>query len=136
MLRGERGRPGARRRRILVVDDDDLVRDAVAMILHEEKYEVDTAGTRAEVLRLLEQRTYDVILSDLRIPGLDGPVLYHELKQRRPEAVHHLVFMTGSAREYARFLEKIGVPVLAKPFTPEHLRQTVQRALAPPGATC
>ena len=118
------------RRRILVVDDDALVRDAVAMMLYEENYAVDTAGSRAEALGLLARESYDVIVSDLRIPDFDGPVFYHELKQRRPEALRRLIFMTGSAPEYAGFLEEIKAPVLAKPFTPEDLRKAVERVLA------
>lgn len=118
------------RRRILVVDDDALVRDAVAMMLYEDNYAVDTASNRPEALGLLAQESYDVIISDLRIPDFDGPILYHQLKQRRPEAVQRLIFMTGSAPEYAGFLEEIRVPVLAKPFTPEDLRKAVERVLA------
>ncbi|MBI2154676.1 MAG: response regulator [Candidatus Rokubacteria bacterium] len=120
------------RRRILVVEDDDMVRDAVAMMLDADNHEVATASNRAEALRLLEQGSYDVIVSDLRIQNLDGPILYRELKQRRPDALKRLIFMTGHARasEYAGFLEETHVPVLAKPFSPEQLRDAVRRVLA------
>jgi len=118
------------RRRILVVEDDEIVRDAVAMMLHAEDLEVDTAGNRAEVLRLIEEGSYDVIVSDLRIPDLEGPIFYRELKRRRPDALQRLIFMTGSAPGYTDFLEETGVPVLAKPFSAEDLRQAVQWVLA------
>lgn len=120
------------RRRILVVDDDEMVRDAVAMMLSADDHEVLTAGSRVEALRLLEEGSYDVIVSDLRIPDLNGPVLYQELKQRQPDTLQRLIFMTGSAPEYASFLKEIGAPVLAKPFSPEDLRAAVRRALAAP----
>ena len=111
-----------------------MVRDAVAMMLDADNHEVVTAGNRDEALRMLEKESYDVIVSDLRITNLDGPALYRELKQRRPEALKRLIFMTGHAKasEYAGFLEETHVPVLAKPFTPEDLRQAVRRALATP----
>ena len=122
------------RPRILLVEDDEIVRDAVAMMLCADDHEVVTASNRAEALGLLEQGSYDVIVSDLRIPNLDGPVFYHELKQRRPDALQRLIFMTGHAYtpEYTSFLQETGVPLLAKPFTPEALRQAVQRALGNP----
>ena len=122
------------RRRVLVVEDHEIVRDAVAMMLYLDHYEVDTASNRAEALRLLEQVSYDAIVSDLGVPNVDGPIFYRELKQRRPDAVQRLIFMTGHAYgpEDAAFLEETGVPVLTKPFTPEELRQAVQRALATP----
>lgn len=120
-----------RRPSILVLDDDEMVRDAVAMMLSSDDHEVVTAGNRVEALRLLEQGSYDVIVSDLRIQNLDGPILYRELKQRRPDALKRLIFMTGHADpEYARFLREAGVPVLAKPFSPEQLRDAVRRVLA------
>ncbi|MBI3031715.1 MAG: response regulator [Candidatus Rokubacteria bacterium] len=122
------------RRRILVVEDDEMVRDAVAMMLRADGYEVVTAGTGAEALGLLERGSYDVIVSDLRIPYMDGLTFYREVKQRWPAALPRLIFMTGSAEdpESARFLRETGVPVLAKPFTPESLRQAVQQAFTAP----
>jgi CheY-like chemotaxis protein len=119
------------RRRILVVDDDDTVRDAVAMMLRLDDHEVDTARNREEALGLLGQGSYDVIVSDLGMPSLDGPLFYRELKRGHPETLERLIFMTGhTAPEYASFLKETGVPVLAKPFTAEDLREAVQRALA------
>ena len=120
------------RRRILVVDDDEMVRDAVAMMLDADDHEVFTASTWVEALRLLDQGSYDVIVGDLRIPNLDGLMFYRELEQRRPEALRRLIFMTGHAQgpEYAGFFEETRVPVLAKPFTPEDLRRAVRQALA------
>ena len=122
------------RPRILLVEDDEIVRDAVAMMLCADDHEVVTASNRAEALGLLEQGSYDVIVSDLRIPDLDGPVFYHELKQRRPDALQRLIFMTGHAYapEYAGFLKETGVALLAKPFSPEDLRRAIQRALGNP----
>jgi len=111
-----------------------MVRDAVAMMLRTDDHEVVTASTAAEALGLLERGSYDVIVSDLRIPYMDGPTFYREVKQRWPAALPRLIFMTGSAEdpESARFLRETGVPVLAKPFTPESLRQAVQRAFGAP----
>ena len=111
-----------------------MVRDAVAMILAADNREVVTAGNRVEALRFLDEGSYDVVVSDLRIPNLDGPILYRELKQRRPTSAQRLIFMTGhaDAPEYARFLEETGVPVLAKPFSAEDLRGAVQRVLSTP----
>ena len=62
-------------RRILVIEDDEMVRDAVAMILAADNREVVTAGNRVEALRFLDEGSYDVVVSDLRIPNLDGPIL-------------------------------------------------------------
>ncbi len=118
-----------KRRRILVVDDDAIVRDAVAMMLSADNHEVHTASNRAQVLSLLEQGSYDVIVSDLRIPDLDGAVFYRELKQRRPDILRRLIFMTGSTPGFSEFLEETGVPVLTKPFRAEDLRNAIRQVL-------
>lgn len=111
-----------------------MVRDAVAMMLRADDHEVVTATNAAEALGFLERGPYDVIVSDLRIPNMDGPTFYRELKQRWPAAVPRIIFMTGHAEDphSARFLRETGVPVLAKPFTPERLRQAVEQVFLAP----
>ena len=111
-----------------------MVRDAVAMMLRADDHEVVTASTAAEALGFLERGSYDVIVSDLRLPTMDGRTFYRELRHRWPAALPRLIFMTGHAEDpvYGRFLRETGVPVLAKPFTPESLRQAVQRAFLAP----
>ena len=111
-----------------------MVRDAVAMMLRSDDHEVVTASSAADALALLERGSYDVIVSDLRIPNMDGPTFYRELKRRWPAALPPIIFMTGHASDpdSARFLRETGVPVLAKPFTPESLRQAVRRAFLAP----
>lgn len=111
-----------------------MVRDAVAMMLQADDHEVVTASSAAEALGFLERSSYDVIVSDLRLPNMDGRTFYRVLTQRWPAALPRIIFMTGHAEDpdSARFLRETGVPVLAKPFTPESLRQAVQRAFPAP----
>ena len=67
-------------KRILVVDDDDSLRELLATALSQDDRVVDTARDGLEALELLNQSRYDLILSDLRMPGLDGPALYEALR--------------------------------------------------------
>lgn len=61
------------RRRILVVDGDERERDSAAQALSEAGHAVDTAATRADVVSLLGAQAYDLVLSDLKMPSLNGP---------------------------------------------------------------
>ena len=61
--------------RILSVDDDDNLREILSVILSKRGRAVDTARDGIEAVALLDQNHYDVILSDLNMPGLDGPAL-------------------------------------------------------------
>lgn len=120
--------------RLLVVDDDAHLRDVLSLALSEEGHEVDSARDGAEALAWLSQRSYDLILSDLRMPGLDGPTLYETLQARSRGPTHdwpRVIFMTGNAalQGHAAFLEGTRAPVLEKPFDLNLLCQTVQRLL-------
>ena len=117
--------------RILVVDDEEDARDLVATVLGEMGYAVDTTRDGRSALRQLEQAHYDLMVSDLRMPELDGPGLYREVLRRWPNDHPSVLFVSGfgDTPDYAGFLNRTHVPVLLKPFTVDHLRQTVERVL-------
>lgn len=120
------------RAQILVVDDEPLVANAMAAALAAEGHEVDIAGDGISALARIATRRYDVILTDVRMPRLDGPGLYHELGRVRPELVSRVVFVTGDTLSPAtrRFLETAGAPSVKKPFEPRQLRTAVRRLLS------
>jgi CheY-like chemotaxis protein len=115
----------------LVVVDDSAVRAFVADTLTQEGHEVDTAQDGVDALYLLKRRSYDVIVSDLRMPMLDGPGLYRALQQRYAAALPRVIFVPGyaGAEPYTAFLAQTGDPVLMKPFTVEELRLMIQWVL-------
>jgi len=121
----------ARRGHILVIDDEPLVAALMADILGLEGYEVDTAKNGREGVEKIAARSYDVILSDLRMPELDGVGLYRELEQQHPHLLPRLAFVSGTTEppEYASFLERTGVTVLGKPFGVTDVHRLVQRIL-------
>ena len=121
-----------RRALILVVDDEPLVAGLMADVLVTEGHEVDIAKNGREALEKIAARSYDLIVSDLRMPELDGVGLYRELERIRPTLLGRLLFVSGTTEppEYASFLEATHAPVLSKPFRLEDLRRFVQRALA------
>src|SRR6266446_8628349 len=116
---------------ILVVDDEPLVAALMADSLGLEGYEVETAKNGREALEKIAARSYDVILSDLRMPELDGVGLYRELEQQHPRLLPRLAFVSGTTEppEYASFLERTGATVLNKPFALAELHRLVQRLL-------
>lgn len=121
----------ARRICILVVDDEPLVAAIMADILRLEGYEVETAKNGRKALEKIAARSYDLILSDLQMPELDGVGLYHELERRQPSLLQRLAFVSGSTEvpEYASFCERTAVTLLGKPFGVADLHRLVQRLL-------
>ena len=122
---------------ILVVDDEPAVTDLLSDILALDGHRVETAPTAMVALTKIHDRAYDVILSDLRMPGLDGPGLYREVVRRHPDLGRRFAFITGDSLAQAtrEFLAEAGVPSLGKPFTLEEVRRVVAQALGADGAT-
>lgn len=124
--------PTGERPSVLVVDDESIIAQLIADVLGGEGYEVETAPHGVAALERLAQRTYDVILSDLRMPELDGLGLFREIEQRHPEMLHRFAFITGTSEhaDYQGFVDDVKVPVLTKPFDMMDLLRVVQDRLA------
>jgi len=123
------------RRRILVVDDDERERQDTSRILAEAGYAVDTAATKADVVTLLSRHGYDLVLADLKMPGLNGPVFYQLLKEScrtAPPVIFRIE--RGYTPEYANFLMRLAAPVLMKPAPAVDLCLAVERQLPPSSA--
>jgi signal transduction histidine kinase/CheY-like chemotaxis protein len=103
---------------ILVVDDEESILHLVQEILSSEGHRVETAGSGQAALELILQHDYDVIVSDWKMPGLNGINLYQELLVRKPEAARRMLFMTGDVikESFQHFLKQHGRTCLPKPF--------------------
>jgi CheY-like chemotaxis protein len=125
--------PGAPAR-ILVVDDDPLVIRLIIDTLNVEGYDVDSAENGAAALEKIRRDRFDLIISDLHMPKLDGVGLYRALTEGQGHPVPRIVFMTGSvgSSELHGFLKQTGLPLLRKPFDLAELQQIVRQALAAP----
>lgn len=124
--------PTGERPWVLVVDDENIIAQLIADVLGGEGYEVDTAPHGLAALDRLAVRTYDAILSDLRMPELDGLGLFREIEQRYPDLLHRFVFITGTSEhtDYQGFIDDVKVPVLTKPFDMQDLLRVVQGLVA------
>jgi YesN/AraC family two-component response regulator len=117
------------REKILIVDDDvetlSFCRDALA----EEEYEVATAPSGEEALTLTEETEFDVVLSDIRMPGLDGIELFEAVKKRHPDQI--MVMFSGFGDiDVAMEAMRVGAfDSLSKPLIVDELKLTITRAL-------
>ena len=118
---------------ILIVDDELILSTGLARLLRRDGHTVDTAANGRLALAKLDERPYDLILCDMRMPELDGPSLYRILERQHPHLCQRLLFLTGDTLEPAtqEFLEQSGAPRLTKPFTIAEARRAIQRAFGP-----
>jgi CheY-like chemotaxis protein len=116
---------------ILIIDDELSLANGLARLLRRDGHTVDTVANGRLALAKLEERTYDLILCDMRMPELDGPSLYRLLERQQPHLCLRLIFLTGDTLEPATqaFLEQSGAPCLTKPFSIADARRAIQRAL-------
>jgi signal transduction histidine kinase/CheY-like chemotaxis protein len=114
---------------ILVVDDDPDSARLLVDLLREDGHRVDLATTGRSALAKVRAASFDLIVSDVRMPELDGPGLYHQLALSRPGLEQRILFVTGDAINPATrdFLEATGVPSLQKPFTVDELRRAIDQ---------
>ncbi len=121
------------RQRVLVVDDEEYITSMIQEVLRNEmncSVERVTNGLRA--VTRLQQADFDFVISDVRMPELDGFGLYEWLKENRPHLAQHFLFITGDAgsQDLNQKLESLGAHVLRKPFKLEILVRECQRLAA------
>ena len=114
--------------RILVVDEDQSARDLMVSSLRAAGHDVDPTSNGSEALRLLGRQWYDLMVSNLKMPELDGPSLYSAVTLRWPPGPPHVLFASALAGTsgYEGFLK---ARVQAKPLKVGALRLTVRRIL-------
>lgn len=114
---------------ILVVDDDEAIRDSCSQLLTEMKVTVENASDGNAGLNKIKRRVFDIVILDLKMPGLNGMKLLKMIKEINPETI--VIVITGYATvDSAVHAMKNGAyDFLPKPFTPEELRIIVKRAL-------
>lgn len=119
--------------RILIVDDEDYVRDLIRNALEPCGFEIATAASGEEALEELQRAEFDLVLSDVVMPGMEGLELLKQIRKRHPGV--KVVILTGYAREQniSDFLLNGAEEYLLKPFQVHELLATVGKLLGSGG---
>jgi two-component system response regulator AtoC len=114
--------------RILIVDDDDSLRESLELVLSAESYDVVSAADGAAALRIIEKTPIDIILSDLRMPGIDGMELIPQFSRRLPGVT--IILMSAYATEDLAIeaMKRGAYDYLAKPFQPSEVLLALRKA--------
>jgi len=123
--------PSAGSRSILVVDDERPIAELIARALRAAHYDVDVSLNGAMALSMIERKHYDLIIADLRMPGMGGMELYEHFQRVNPSIARRMVFLTGDvlSEEALAFLRQTGSLRLPKPCTLEELLALVKAGL-------
>lgn len=126
------GAAAAMRGRVLVVDDENDITDVITEILARQGLEVTVARDGMQALLHLEEAPCDLVITDLRMPGMDGAGLLARIAERPPAARPPVIVLTGDVLSWSRARPAFDPPplVIEKPFDPAVLSQAVREALA------
>jgi CheY-like chemotaxis protein len=117
---------------ILVVDDEPDVATLLAEALSIDGHQVDTVSNGIDALERLRERRYDLIFSDMKMPGMSGAELYRKVAQTLPGVERRMIVVTGDTMNVTtrQFLEETGAASLGKPFGVAEIRRLVLTHLA------
>jgi PAS domain S-box-containing protein len=118
--------------RMLVVDDEPEIADLLRELLEGAGYDVMTAESGAVALALLDEAVFDLVVSDLHMPDMDGAALWREIKARWPALARRMLFVSGDtlSPSVRQFLDDAHCGSLAKPFTKADLLSRIDALLS------
>ena len=114
---------------ILVVDDEESMREFLSIMLKREGYGVNVASDGAQALELLKQNSYDLIISDIQMPRLGGFELLAQVMSRTPETAMIMVTAFSSTEQAVEAMKQGAYDYITKPFKNEEIRLIVKNAL-------
>ncbi|PYP43405.1 MAG: hypothetical protein DMD50_17415 [Gemmatimonadetes bacterium] len=114
---------------VLIVDDETALRHALLRFLDRRGIQGQGVADGADALRALAERDFDVIISDVRMPGMSGREFLERLRRERPALVARLIFSTGDtfAPETAALIKESGLPTVTKPFDFAELERVIRQ---------
>lgn len=115
--------------RVLIVDDEDLMRELVAKILSGERYRLYQASSAEQALKLLQEQPIDLILTDLKLKGMDGLSLLSEARAIDPDIIVIVMTAYASVETAVEAMRKGAYDYITKPFINEEIRVMLRRAL-------
>ncbi len=113
---------------VLIVDDEEPVGTLLARLLHDLGHQSRVVTSGETALKALEQEQFDLILSDVKMPGMSGFDLYRAIQERYPDLAQRLIFITGDTLSPTTrtSIAQFGTPYLAKPFAIDRLEALVR----------
>lgn len=114
---------------LLLVDDDPAVHELVAAVLRPTEWHIDNAYDGLEGLERAKERSYDVVLTDIRMPGMDGLELLHHIREVRPEAKVVVMTAASTSADIVRAIREHAFSYFSKPFSPSAVADVMAQAV-------
>jgi DNA-binding NtrC family response regulator len=115
--------------RILVIDDEESIRDSMTMVLRKEGYRVETAASGPEGLKLFAAAAFHAAFVDLKLPGTSGLDILNRIKEADPQTPVIIITGYASIESAVEAMKRGAFDYMTKPFTPEEVRVVTRKAL-------
>jgi two-component system NtrC family sensor kinase len=121
---------GGGKKRILVIDDEEDQLEVIQQILKKD-FDIVACNSGDHALERLERESFDMVISDVKMPGVDGVALYHWIKDHRPAMVTRILFSTGDVLgpKFEKIIEEVDHRYILKPYDIDELIDKVQEVL-------
>ena len=126
--------PASKKIRVLVLDDEAAIAELLTEMLKILGYDVSPCLRPREALELLGRESFDLVLSDFRMPEMNGKAFHGEVQAMNPALARRIIFLTGDTvnDETQLFLQTTGNPHISKPFQFTNIQQVLKDTLAQP----
>src|SRR5512143_1301621 len=115
---------------ILIIDDEATLRESLGRLLTREGYAVTTAGSGEDALRLMGETGFDLVISDIFLPGMDGIEVLRNIKDKNPEQLVVMITAFASLETAVEALRAGAYDYIMKPFIHDEIRLLVMSALS------
>ena len=120
-------------KKVLLIDDDEWIRDSLGMFFKSEEMHIDALETAEEGITALSRQRYDIIITDYRLPGMDGLKFLKRVQESNPDSFKILITAYGS-REVISAAAELGVDeYIEKPFTTKTIEDALSRLISKRG---
>src|SRR3990172_4446644 len=116
-------------KRILIVDDEPLMRDFLVETLQRKKYVVEAVGNGAQALELAKSEFYDLVITDIRMPEVSGMQVLEEIKKMNPDTEVVVITAFGTIENAVGAMKLGAYDYITKPFSADEIEIVVDRAL-------
>ncbi len=115
--------------KILLVDDDEWIRDSLSLFFEAEGCNLLAFETAEEAIEVVKQQSYNIVISDYKLPGMDGLEFLRRVKEKQPNAFEILITAYANC-EIVKEAEMMGIKdIIPKPFTSEDVETSLARVI-------
>ncbi len=118
-----------KKKKVLVIDDEQIVLDSVKRVLSEEEYEVETTLSGGQGLEWALNKSYDIVLTDIRMPDIGGMLVLRDIKRAKPALPVMIITGYANVQSAVQAMKLGAAEYIEKPFEPDQLLKAVDLAI-------